>query len=201
MKKKVVLATNNSKKLNELQAIMQEFGFELIPQSHFNIGSAEEPFDTFIENALAKARFASEKTNLPAIADDSGICVDALNGAPGIFSARFSGENATDEANNIKLLNLLKEEKNRKAHYHCSIVFIKEPKDPQPIICEGQWYGEILKGPKGSKGFGYDPIFLDYKSEQSAGELTPEIKNRISHRGHALQKLKQKLKIIYDQEI
>ena len=135
MKKKVVLATNNSKKLNELQAIMQEFGFELIPQSHFNIGTAEEPFDTFIENALAKARFASEKTNLPAIADDSGICVDALNGAPGIFSARFSGENATDEANNIKLLNLLKDEKNRKAHYHCSIVFIKEPKDPQPIIC------------------------------------------------------------------
>jgi len=201
MKKKVVLATNNSKKLNELQAIMQEFGFELIPQSHFNIGSAEEPFDTFIENALAKARFASEKTNLPAIADDSGICVDALNGAPGIFSARFSGENATDEANNIKLLNLLKDKKNRKAHYHCSIVFIKEPKDPQPIICEGQWYGEILKKPKGSQGFGYDPIFLDYKSEQSAGELTPEIKNRISHRGHALQKLKQKLKIIYDQEI
>ena len=198
MKKKVVLATNNSKKLNELQAIMQEFGFELIPQSHFNIGTAEEPFDTFIENALAKARFASEKTNLPAIADDSGICVDALNGAPGIFSARFSGKNATDEANNIKLLNLLKDEKNRKAHYHCSIVFIKEPKDPQPIICEGQWYGEILKGPKGSQGFGYDPIFLDYKSEQSAGELTPEIKNRISHRGHALQKLKQKLKIIYD---
>jgi XTP/dITP diphosphohydrolase len=201
MKKKVVLATNNSKKLNELQAIMQEFGFELIPQSHFNIGSAEEPFDTFIENALAKARFASEKTNLPAIADDSGICVDALNGAPGIFSARFSGKNATDEANNIKLLNLLKDEKNRKAHYHCSIVFIKEPKDPQPIICEGQWFGEILKEPKGSQGFGYDPIFLDYKSEQSAGELTPEIKNRISHRGHALQKLKQKLKIIYDQEI
>jgi XTP/dITP diphosphohydrolase len=198
MKKKVVLATNNSKKLNELQAIMQEFGFELIPQSHFNIGTAEEPFDTFIENALAKARFASEKTNLPAIADDSGICVDALNGAPGIFSARFSGKNATDEANNIKLLNLLKDEKNRKAHYHCSIVFIKEPKDPQPIICEGQWYGEILKEPKGSQGFGYDPIFLDYKSEQSAGELTPEIKNRISHRGHALQKLKQKLKIIYD---
>ena len=201
MKKKVVLATNNSKKLNELQAIMQEFGFELIPQSHFNIGTAEEPFDTFIENALAKARFASEKTNLPAIADDSGICVDALNGAPGIFSARFSGENATDEANNIKLLNLLKDKKNRKAHYHCSIVFIKEPKDPQPIICEGQWYGEILKEPRGSQGFGYDPIFWDYKSEQSAGELTPEIKNRISHRGHALQKLKQKLKIVYDQEI
>jgi len=128
MKKKVVLATNNSKKLNELQAIMQEFGFELIPQSHFNIGTAEEPFDTFIENALAKARFASEKTNLPAIADDSGICVDALNGAPGIFSARFSGENATDEANNIKLLNLLKTKKIEKHIITAPLFSSKSPK-------------------------------------------------------------------------
>ena len=194
---KIILATNNSKKLDEIESLLSDLSVETVPQSSLNIGEAEEPFDTFIENALTKARFASSASNLPAIADDSGLCVDALNGMPGILSARFSGELANDENNNKKLLELLKGEKNRKAHYYCALVFITSKNDPQPIIAEGLWQGEILLGAKGKNGFGYDPIFLDYKTDLSAGELTSELKNRISHRGQALQKLKQKLKILY----
>jgi len=194
---KIILSTNNSKKLAEIESLLSDLSVETVPQATLKIGVAEEPFDTFIENALAKARFASNAANLPAIADDSGICVDALNGMPGILSARFSGELTDDKRNNKKLLELLKDEKNRKAHYYCALVFIRSPKDPQPIIAEGIWQGEILLGPQGKNGFGYDPIFLDYKTDLSAAELTPELKNRISHRGQALQKLKQKLKILY----
>jgi len=194
---KIVLSTNNGKKLAEIESLLSDLSVETVPQTTLKIGVAEEPFDTFIENALAKARFASNAANLPAIADDSGICVDALNGMPGILSARFSGELTDDKRNNKKLLELLKDEKNRKAHYYCALVFIRSPKDPQPIIAEGIWQGEILLGPQGKNGFGYDPIFLDYKTDLSAAELTPELKNRISHRGQALQKLKQKLKILY----
>jgi XTP/dITP diphosphohydrolase len=194
---KIVLSTNNGKKLAEIESLLSDLSVETVPQATLKIGVAEEPFDTFIENALAKARFASNASNLPAIADDSGICVDALNGMPGILSARFSGELTDDKRNNKKLLELLKDEKNRKAHYYCALVFIRSPKDPQPIIAEGIWQGEILLGPQGKNGFGYDPIFLDYKTDLSAAELTPELKNRISHRGQALQKLKQKLKILY----
>jgi len=194
---KIILSTNNGKKLAEIESLLSDLSVETVPQETLKIGVAEEPFDTFIENALAKARFASNATNLPAIADDSGICVDALNGMPGILSARFSGDLTDDKRNNKKLLELLKDEKNRKAHYYCALVFIRSPKDPQPIIAEGIWQGEILLGPQGKNGFGYDPIFLDYKTDLSAAELTPELKNRISHRGQALQKLKQKLKILY----
>ena len=194
---KIILSTNNGKKLAEIESLLSDLSVETVPQTTLKIGVAEEPFNTFIENALAKARFASNATNLPAIADDSGICVDALNGMPGILSARFSGELTDDKRNNKKLLELLKDEKNRKAHYYCALVFIRSPKDPQPIIAEGIWQGEILLGPQGKNGFGYDPIFLDYKTDLSAAELTPELKNRISHRGQALQKLKQKLKILY----
>ena len=195
---KIILSTNNGKKLAEIESLLSDLSVETVPQATLKIGVAEEPFDTFIENALAKARFASNASNLPAIADDSGICVDALNGMPGILSARFSGDLTDDKRNNKKLLELLKDEKNRKAHYYCALVFIRSPKDPQPIIAEGIWQGEILLGPKGKNGFGYDPIFLDYKTDLSAAELTPELKNRISHRGQALQKLKQKLKIAYE---
>ena len=194
---KIILSTNNGKKLAEIESLLSDLSVETVPQATLKIGVAEEPFNTFIENALAKARFASNATNLPAIADDSGICVDALNGMPGILSARFSGELTDDKRNNKKLLELLKDEKNRKAHYYCALVFITSPKDPQPIVVEGVWQGEILLGPQGKNGFGYDPIFLDYKTDLSAAELTPELKNRISHRGQALQKLKQKLKILY----
>ncbi|MDC0423556.1 RdgB/HAM1 family non-canonical purine NTP pyrophosphatase [Methylophilaceae bacterium] len=196
---KIVIATNNEKKLNEISAILEDLNIQATPQSHFKIGESEEPFDTFIENALIKARYASKKTGLPAIADDSGLCVDILKGEPGIYSARFSGSPRSDENNNLKLLDLLKDQYNRKAHYYCAIVFIKSSDDPQPVIAEGIWQGEILKIPRGKNGFGYDPLFLDYKTDLSAAELSTELKNKISHRGQALQKIKQKLKMIYGQ--
>ncbi len=197
---KIIIATSNEKKLIEIKALLTELPVEIIPQSHFGIESCEEPFNTFIENALVKARFASKKTNFPAIADDSGLCVDSLNGQPGVFSARFAGENRNDEDNNNKLLHDLNNIEDRRAHYYCAIVFVKSPSDPQPIITEGIWQGEILKVRRGRNGFGYDPIFMDYKTDQSAAELEPELKNRISHRGQALQRLKQKLKILYEEK-
>tara|TARA_B100000780_G_scaffold254924_1_gene203330 strand:+ start:474 stop:1070 length:597 start_codon:yes stop_codon:yes gene_type:complete len=197
--KKIVIATNNEKKLNEIETILKDLNIQAIPQSHFKIGESEEPFNTFVENALIKARYASEKTGLPAIADDSGLCVDILEGKPGIYSARFSGSPKSDENNNLKLLEVLKDKNRRKAHYYCAIVFIKSPNDPQPIIAEGIWHGEILEIPRGKNGFGYDSLFLDNKTDLSAAELPAEIKNKIGHRGQALQKIKQKLKIIYDQ--
>ena len=196
--KKIVIATSNEKKLNEIKALLSDISIEIIPQSDLGIESCKESFNTFIENALIKARFASKETNLPAIADDSGLCVDSLNGQPGVFSARFAGEKKNDEDNNNKLLNDLNKKKNRHAHYYCAIVFIRHFEDPEPIISEGIWQGEILKKRKGNNGFGYDPIFMDYKTDLSAAELSPDLKNRISHRGQALQKLKQKLKILYE---
>ena len=196
---KIVIATNNEKKLNEIVTILGNLDIEAIPQSNFKIGESEEPFNTFIENALIKARYASKKTGLPAIADDSGLCVDILKGEPGIHSARFSGSPKSDENNNLKLLDLLKGKQKRKAHYYCTIVYIKSTDDPQPIIAEGIWQGEILESPRGKNGFGYDPLFLDYKTDLSAAELSAEIKNKISHRSQALKKIKQKLKIIYGQ--
>lgn len=194
---KIVIATNNEKKLNEIVTILENLNIEAIPQSYFKIGESEEPFNTFIENALIKARYASKKTGLPAIADDSGLCVDILKGEPGIHSARFSGLPKSDENNNLKLLEVLKDKHIRKAHYYCAIVFIKSTDDPQPIIAEGLWQGEILEIPRGKNGFGYDPLFLDYKTNLSAAELSTEIKNKISHRSQALKIIKQKLKILY----
>ncbi len=198
MKKQIVIATSNAKKLIEIQSILDDINVEILPQSHFKIDAAEEPFHTFIENALIKARHASRLSKLPAIADDSGISVDALSGQPGVLSARFAGEPSSDQKNNEKLLKLLENETNRKAHYTCVIVFVKYEFDPEPIIVEGTWHGEILKSPRGSGGFGYDPLFLDHITEKSVAELTLEIKNRISHRGQALNKLKLKLNQIYE---
>ena len=198
MKKQIVIATSNAKKLIEIQSILDDMNVEILPQSHFKIDSAEEPFHTFIENALIKARHASRLSKLPAIADDSGISVDILGGQPGVLSARFAGEPSSDQKNNEKLLKLLENETNRKAHYTCIIVFVKHEFDPEPIIVEGTWHGEILKVPRGSGGFGYDPLFLDHITEKSVAELTSEIKNRISHRGQALNKLKLKLNQIYE---
>ena len=197
---KIVIATSNEKKLAEIKALLSEVPIEIVPQSQFGIESCAEPFITFIENALVKARFASKQTNFPAIADDSGLCVNSLDGEPGIFSARFAGENRNDEDNNDKLLKALNNIEDRRAHYYCAIVFVRSPSDPQPIITEGIWQGEILKVRRGRNGFGYDPIFMDYKTDQSAAELEPELKNRISHRGQALQRLKQKLKILYEEK-
>lgn len=197
---KVVLASNNQKKINEMQHLLSDINLEIIPQSFFNIGEADEPYQTFVENALAKARYASKKTNLPAIADDSGICVDHLDFNPGVRSARFAHENATDDENLLKLLHDLEGVKNRNAHYYCSIVFVTAPDDPQPIICEGIWKGKIVEQPRGTNGFGYDPIFEDFMTENTAAELDPQLKNKLSHRGQALQQLKLKLTIKYEQK-
>ena len=193
--KKLVIASNNPGKLREIDRILSPLGMEVLPQSVFNIPEAEEPHCTFIENCLAKARHASELSGLPALADDSGICVDALNGAPGVYSARFAGEPKSDERNNLKLLESLAHEANRKAHYYCVIVLVRHPHDPQPLIAEGVWEGEILHGPRGTGGFGYDPLFLVPGLDQTGAELSMDIKNSISHRGKALAELLTKLKL------
>jgi XTP/dITP diphosphohydrolase len=192
--KKLVIASNNPGKLREIDRILQPLGLEVLPQSAFNIPEAEEPHCTFIENCLAKARHAAEHSGLPALADDSGICVDALNGAPGVYSARFAGEPKSDERNNQKLIELLQHEPNRKAHYYCVIVLVRHPHDPQPVIAEGSWHGEIIDTPRGSGGFGYDPYFLVPELGQTGAELPMDVKNGISHRGKALAELVEKLK-------
>ena len=193
--KKLVIASNNPGKLREIDRILQPLGLEVLPQSAFNIPEAEEPYCTFIENCLTKARHASELAGLPALADDSGICVDALNGAPGVYSARFAGEPKSDQRNNEKMIELLKHETNRKAHYYCVIVLVRHPHDPQPIIAEGSWHGEIIDTPRGSGGFGYDPYFLVPELGQTGAELPPDVKNGMSHRGKALAELVEKLKL------
>lgn len=193
--KKLVIASNNPGKLREIDRILQPLGLEVLPQSAFNIPEAEEPHCTFIENCLAKARHAAEHSGLPALADDSGICVDALNGAPGVYSARFAGEPKSDERNNEKLIALLKDAPNRKAHYYCVIVLVRHPHDPQPVIAEGSWHGEIIDHPRGGGGFGYDPYFLVPDLGKTGAELPMDVKNGISHRGKALAELVEKLKI------
>lgn len=190
---KLVIASGNKGKLREIQHILSPLKIEVIPQSTFNVPECEEPFCTFIENALAKARHASKHTGLPALADDSGLCVDALQGAPGVLSARYGGEPKSDERNNQKLLETMAGEKNRHAHFYCVIVLVRHEHDPEPLIAEGQWIGEILSEYRGSDGFGYDPLFLDAKTGKTVAELPLEIKSRISHRGHAMTKLLQKL--------
>ncbi|MFL9709830.1 RdgB/HAM1 family non-canonical purine NTP pyrophosphatase [Methylobacillus sp. Pita1] len=190
---KLVIASGNQGKLREIQALLAPLSIEVLPQSAFNVPEAEEPFVTFIENALAKARHASRHTGLPALADDSGICVNALQGAPGVYSARYAGEPKSDERNNQKLLQSLEGLQDRHAYYYCVMVLVRHTDDPQPLIAEGAWQGEILTAPRGDGGFGYDPLFLDAKTGQTAAELPSEIKNRISHRGHALTKLVQQL--------
>lgn len=191
--KKLVIASNNPGKLREIERILQPLGLEVLPQAAFNIPEAEEPHCTFIENCLAKARHAAEHSGLPALADDSGICVEALNGAPGVYSARFAGEPRSDERNNEKLVSLLKNEPNRKAHYYCVIVLVRHPHDPVPLIAEGRWDGEIIDEPRGSGGFGYDPYFLVPELGKTGAELPMDVKNRISHRGKALAQLVEKL--------
>jgi XTP/dITP diphosphohydrolase len=202
--KKIVIASNNVGKLNEIGAILAplDIDIEIVPQSSLGVGEAEEPHCTFVENALAKARHASRHSGLPALADDSGICVDALDGAPGVYSARFADASATgaggreiqDARNNQKLLDLLARETNRKAHYYCVIVVVRRADDPQPIICEAEWHGEIVQTPRGGGGFGYDPLFLIPALHKTGAELRPDEKNRISHRGRALAALAARLR-------
>ena len=194
MLKKLVIASNNAGKLREIGEILAPLGIEVLPQSAFNVAEAEEPHATFVENALAKARHAAQRTGLAALADDSGICVDALDGAPGVQSAYLAGEPRSDARNNERLLQMLDHESNRKAHYYCVMVLMRHGEDPQPLIAQAEWRGEILRVARGGGGFGYDPLFLDPSSGKTGAELAPAEKNRISHRGKALAALVNMLK-------
>jgi XTP/dITP diphosphohydrolase len=192
---KIVLASNNTGKVREINELLKAFDINVVPQGDYDVDSVEETGLTFVENAILKARYATLKTGLPAIADDSGIEVDALNGAPGIYSARFSGEGATDKENNIKLLEDLKDipEEKRTARYQCVMVFMRHAADPTPVIASGSWEGVILDAPKGDGGFGYDPLFYVATHQCSAAELSAELKNKLSHRSKALISLLHKL--------
>lgn len=194
---KIVLASSNDGKIREFQALLAPLAWQVIAQSNLNVSDAEEPHVTFIENALAKARHAAQYTGLPALADDSGLCVRALQGAPGVHSARFAGEPRSDERNNSLLIERLQGQIDRRAHYVCVLVFVRHAQDPQPIIVEGEWHGEIATAPRGKNGFGYDPYFWLSDYAQTSAELSVEIKNRLSHRGIACQKLLQRLRDEY----
>ncbi|MDO9471372.1 MAG: RdgB/HAM1 family non-canonical purine NTP pyrophosphatase [Nitrosomonas sp.] len=187
--KKLVIASNNQGKLREINALLAPLSIEVIPQSVFNAGEIDEPHGTFVENALAKARHASRCSGLPALADDSGICVSALNGAPGVNSARYAGEPKSDDRNNLKLVEALKNKSDRRAYYYCVIVLVRHADDPQPIIVDGSWHGEIIDQPRGDDGFGYDPYFFVPEFGKTSAELTAEQKNKVSHRGQALAHL------------
>ena len=188
---KVVLASGNRGKLKEFQQLLGSCGFDVVPQTDFDFPEAEETGLSFVENAILKARNAAHHTGLPAIADDSGLEVDALNGAPGIYSARFAGANASDQDNNTKLLRELDglTEEKRSARFQCLLVYLRHEHDPTPLICQGSWEGTILTEARGDNGFGYDPLFFVPKENCSSAELTPEVKNAISHRGQAMAKL------------
>lgn len=191
--KRLVLASSNPGKLREFQAMLGPHGFEVTPQALLGVGDADEPHGTFVENALAKARHASRVAQLPAFADDSGICVRALGGEPGVLSARFAGEPRSDERNNSKLIALLRDQTDRRAHYACVIVLVRHARDPEPIIAEGNWHGQLIESPRGQGGFGYDPYFLLPELNLTAAQLEPERKNAISHRGKAARRLIAKL--------
>ncbi len=189
-----MLASSNPGKLREFEALLAPLGMEIVPQSSLRVAEADESHGTFVENALAKARHASRRTKLPALADDSGICVGALGGEPGVHSARFAGEPKSDARNNEKLVEMLADKDNRRAHYYCVIVLMRHAEDPEPIIAEGSWAGEIIAEPRGENGFGYDPHFFLRDLGKTAAELDPGEKNLLSHRGKALRRLLAKLK-------
>lgn len=194
MKKRLVLASNNAGKLKEFNEILGAIGYQLHPQKEFNVPEAEEPFGTFVENALAKARHAARLTGLPALADDSGICVNALGGAPGVYSARYAGEPKSDARNNEKLIRDLAAHADKSAYFYCVLVYVRHADDPQPVIADGQWHGEIVAEAAGGGGFGYDPHFFVPSLGKRAAELSPDEKNGLSHRGQALRALVEKLK-------
>lgn len=187
----IVLASNNQGKIKEIEMLLSTQGFTIVSQSSLGVAEVEEDGLTFIENALKKARHAASLTGLPALADDSGLVVPALSGAPGIYSARYAGKNASHQENIIKLLENLKNipDENRSAFFYCVLVFLRQADDPCPLVCEGVWHGRILSEPRGNYGFGYDPIFLDIERNCSAAQLSAEIKNEVSHRGKAMKEL------------
>jgi XTP/dITP diphosphohydrolase len=198
--KRLVLASSNPGKLREFSEMLSPLGIEIVPQSQLGIPDAEEPHGTFVENALAKARHAARRSRLPSFADDSGICVASLDGGPGVHSARYAAESPAagrdeqDRRNNEKLLKALRGKDDRRAHYYCVIVLMRHAEDPEPLIAEGTWRGEIVEAPRGENGFGYDPYFLVPDLARTAAELDPAQKNVISHRGKALRRLMARLK-------
>lgn len=197
--KKLVIASSNPGKLKEFRQMLGPLGFEIVPQSELGIPEAEEPHATFVENALAKARHASRLSGCAAFSDDSGICVAALGGKPGVHSARYASEDPADvrevqdRLNNRKLVAQLAGIADRRAHYYCVIVLVRDPDDPEPLIAEGRWHGEVVAEPRGFHGFGYDPHFFLPELGWTAAELDPETKNRLSHRGQALRRLVARL--------
>lgn len=206
---KIVIASGNADKLREFEQMLAPLGIEIIPQSRLGVPETDEPHATFVENALAKARHASRLSGLPAFADDSGICVAALGGEPGVHSARFGGEPVAgtaggrkeqDRRNNEKLIARLKHQHNRRAHYYCVIVLMRRGDDPEPVIAEGRWHGEVIDTPRGANGFGYDPYFHLPDLDCTAAELPPEKKNAVSHRGQALAALLARLSAVQSTE-
>jgi XTP/dITP diphosphohydrolase len=200
--KRLVLASSNPGKLREYREMLEPLGIEVVPQSELGVPEADEPHDTFVENALAKARLASRQAGMPAFADDSGICVEALGGEPGVRSARYADgpdadrpepRAAQDRRNNEKLVAALRGQDNTRAHYYCVIVLVRHAGDPEPLIAEGRWHGQVIASPRGANGFGYDPYFLLPELGRTAAELTPDDKNALSHRGKALRRLVQLL--------
>jgi XTP/dITP diphosphohydrolase len=194
MSRTLILASNNAGKLKEFSALLAPINFDLHTQSEFNVPEAEEPHVTFVENAIAKARHAARLTGKPALADDSGVCVNALGGAPGVYSARYAGEPKSDQRNNEKLIADLAAHTDKSAYYYCVLVFVRHADDPQPVIADGRWNGEMIAAPRGQGGFGYDPYFWIPELQKTAAELTSEEKNRLSHRGQALRALIEKLR-------
>ncbi len=190
---RIVIASNNVGKLREFSALLAPLRLSVVAQSALGIGEAEEPFDTFVENALAKARHAASVSGLPALADDSGICVPALGGAPGVHSARYAGEPRSDARNNAKLIAALQGQPDRRAFYYCALVLLMHPGDPHPLVVGAEWHGEIVDMPAGDGGFGYDPYFFVPEFACTAAELPADTKNRVSHRGKAMQMLVEKL--------
>ncbi len=186
---RLVLASGNEGKLREFRRLLSPLGIDVVAQSELGIAEADEPHETFVENALAKARHASAAAKLPALADDSGLCVEALGGAPGVQSARYAGEPRSDARNNARLIAALAGIADRRAHYACVLVLVRHAGDPEPIIAQGDWHGTIVDAPRGTGGFGYDPHFLDPETRLTGAELPLETKNALSHRGKAMRAL------------
>ena len=194
MTQRLILASNNAGKLKEFNEILGPIGFTLHAQGEFDVPEAEEPHATFVENALAKARHAARLTGLPALADDSGVCVNAFGGAPGVYSARFAGEPKSDARNNQKMIADVAAHADKSAYYYCVLVYVRHADDPQPVIADGRWDGEITPEARGSNGFGYDPHFFIPTVGKCVAELTPQEKNALSHSGQALRALVEKLR-------
>ena len=193
--RRLVLASDNRGKLREFGALLAPLGIELLPQRSLGVAPAEEPHTTFVENALAKARHASASTGLPALADDSGLCCVALDGAPGVRSARFAGQGAGDAENNAALVRALAPHADRRGHYTCVLVAVRDKADPEPVIADARWPGEVIDAPRGGHGFGYDPHFWLPAEGCTAAELAPEVKNRLSHRALAMHEMARRLAI------